>query len=134
MSAHSPGATHDPLVEVRRLRSAATHASDRADEARVLALDVDRRRLQILERDDDCLARHTAEVWSSRAAERSRTQLQRGVGYALWMVSEGLRETMRDLEAAAASSDVEATRLRRRATQLEDDVLREALTAGERCY
>ena len=122
MTLVAPGTVADSYAEVSGLRSDAATARGRAEEARALALEIDIRRHTVLERDDDCVARHTADVWSSRAAEISRISLVRGVGYALWTVSVGLQETMRDLEAAASDLEDDAGWSLRRADQLEQEL------------
>ena len=108
----------DPQPEIDRLRIHARWAIGQAAEARALGLDIDVRRQVVLGRDKDCLARHTAAVWSSRAAERSRVTLHHSIGLSLWMASEGLRETMTALEGRAGSLEDSAREANRQADQL----------------
>jgi hypothetical protein len=115
--------TADPRAEIDRLRAHARWAVGQAAEARALGLDIDVRRQVILDRDKDCLTRHTAAVWSSRAAERSRVTLQHSIAPSLWMASEGLRETMTALETQAAVFEDTALDANRQADQLEGDIL-----------
>ena len=103
------------MLEIERLRARAACAAGRADEARALALDIARRRQAMVTRDDAALARHTDDVWSSRAADASRTELQRGVGFQIWVAAQDLLATQRALHAHAGELDADASRLRREA-------------------
>ncbi|MFT5203541.1 MAG: hypothetical protein ACI9C1_002941 [Candidatus Aldehydirespiratoraceae bacterium] len=113
----------DPHAEIDRLRSHAQWAIGQATEARALGLDIDVRRQFVLDRDKDCLSRHTAAVWSSRAAERSRVTLQHSIGFSLWMASEGLNETVTALEAQAGAFEETARDSNRQAERLERELL-----------
>ena len=77
------------------------------------------RRSAVLHRDDDAKARHTEDVWSSRAASASRAELQRGVGFSVWMAADGLRDTHVALDDHAAYLERESRRLDREADALE---------------
>ncbi|GJM37888.1 MAG: hypothetical protein DHS20C19_12550 [Acidimicrobiales bacterium] len=107
--------TSAAIREREILRSDASWAARRAEDARVLARDIGRRRRLLVTRDDAAVARHTADVWSSRAASRSREELQRAVGFSLWAASDGLRETELALEARARELDRDAQHLQRAA-------------------
>ncbi|MEM7139469.1 MAG: hypothetical protein AAF548_00450 [Actinomycetota bacterium] len=107
------------LATIADLRARATDYGRRAADARDLAVEIDRRRALILTRDDDAIARHTDDVWSSRAADRSRAELQRTIGMHLWVAADGLRETVVALGERADWLDDESLRLRREADALE---------------
>ncbi|MDW3220283.1 MAG: hypothetical protein R8F63_16865 [Acidimicrobiales bacterium] len=98
-----------------QMRADASWAARRAEDARALADDIARRRQLLVSRDDAPLARHTAAVWNSRAGERSRSVLQRTIGFSLWVASDGLRETELALEARARELSGDAQRLQRAA-------------------
>ena len=119
----------DSAVTAERLRSSALSASRRAQEARQLAFDIDVRRLAIGTRIDASVAQHTADMWHSRAAERSRTELQRGVGFMVGRTVQGLRETRIALERRADDLDDDARTYRREATAIESDLIAAALTS-----
>ena len=119
----------DAAATAERLRSRAFSASRRAQEARRLAFDIDVRRLAIGTRIDASVAQHTVEMWHSRAAERSRTELQRGVGFMVGRTVEGLRETRIALERRADDLDDDAGAYRREATAIESDLIVAGLTA-----
>lgn len=103
------------MLEIERLRARAASAAAHAEEARALALDIGRRRQAVVTRDDAALALHTDEVWSSRRAATSRTELQRGVGFQIWVAAQDLLAIQRALDARAAGLDADAHRLRRQA-------------------
>ncbi len=92
-------------AQAERLRASARRARQHAVSARELALDIERRREQVLQRGDASVARHTPATWSSRAATTSRTELQRGVGFSLWSAAESLRDTRVALERHASHHD-----------------------------
>ena len=106
------------IVEMEQLRAAARRASASAVEARSLAASIARRRTMIVSRDDGARARHTTEVWRSRAAARSRAELVDGVGFTLWTVAQDLLDIQRALDRRAEELDDEAARLGRRADEL----------------
>lgn len=99
------------MLDYERLRAGAARAAARADDALALAAEIGRWRAVVLARDDAALARHTEEVWSSRAAAHSRVVLQRGVGRILWTAAEELAATRRALESRAEELRAEAHRL-----------------------
>ncbi len=95
----------DSSAEAERWRSEARQARQRASSARELALDIERHRDRVVRRDDASTARHRPEIWSSRAATASRTELQRSVGFSLWLASESLHDTRVALEGDAVHQD-----------------------------
>lgn len=105
----------DTMLEIERLRARAAAAAARAEEARVLALDIGRRRQAVVTRDDAALALHTDEVWSSGRAAASRTELRRDVGFRIWVAAQDLLAIQRALDAHAVDLDADAQRLRRQA-------------------
>lgn len=107
--------TSGTIREREQLRSDASWAARRAEEARALARDIGRRRRLVVTRDDAAAARHTVAVWDSRAAARSREELRRAVGLSLWAASDGLRETELALEARARELDRDAQNFQRAA-------------------
>lgn len=107
----------DAMQRYQELRGAAASAAAGADEARALAGEIGRRRMLLLTRDDPVLAHHTSEVWSSQAAARSREELQRVVGFALWTAGEDLATTERLLLARADTLAAEAGRAYRLADE-----------------
>jgi hypothetical protein len=110
------------LLTPAELRGRAADSGRRAEEARRLARDIEGRRVVVASRLEGSLARHTADTWSSRAAERSRTELQRVVDRNLWMADEDLRDTRIALDAKANTLDDTARADRRRAHLLEDQL------------
>ena len=119
----------DAAATAERLRSRALSASRRAPAARQLALDIDVRRLAIGARIDASVAQHTVDVWHSRAAERSRTELQRGVAFMVGRAVQGLRETRIALERRADDLAAAARTYRHEATAIESDLIAAALTS-----
>ena len=120
-----PNMTTDDLVATaEHLRRAADADMDRAARARRLALDLARRRSILRARLDQCRARHTAAVWSSTAAERSRQALTGGVGLSIWLANERLHATIRDLTTTA--DRLEETAHRRRLDAVGADTTRAA--------
>lgn len=107
------------MMEVEQLRTIAHEAAQRAERAREVARGIARRRVDLVTRDDAALARHTDDVWRSRAAARSRTELERNVGFSLWVAAEDLRATEIELEARARQWDADA----RHATSQADAVV-----------
>lgn len=107
-------------AEVEWLRGAAVEAARRACDARRLAEEIDRRRVQVVHRDDASVARHTSATWASQAASDSREALRRDVGFSLWVAGESLRETRLALDAEARALEGDASSYRRRADQVDD--------------
>jgi hypothetical protein len=109
----------EPAITAERLRSNALFASRRAHEARLLALDIDVRRLTVGTRIDACVALHRAEVWNSRAADRSREELQRDIGFLIDRAVQELAATKAALDRMADDLEDDARGYRSRASTIE---------------
>jgi hypothetical protein len=105
----------DPTVASERLREGALDAARRADAARELALDLERRHHAMLTRLERSIALHTEAVWGSPAATRSRGILHDDIAFGVWAAGESLADTRRSLEATAVALDDEARVLGREA-------------------
>ncbi len=108
-----------PERQAARWRSDALVADRRAGHARDLALDIERRRIELQTRLDPVKAGHRREVWASRAAEASRTILVRSVAFEIWNAHDRLLATRVALERRACELDEEARAHRHRAMLLE---------------
>jgi len=117
--------TMGSTARIDELRAAADSATASAVAARELALEVTTRRAGVVTRADECIALHTPEVWSSRAAIDSRTELQRSVAWSLWLAGESLGDTSVALEVHADELDQAARSYRRQA----DDVAAQLASA-----
>jgi len=109
----------EPAITAERLRSSALFASRRAHEARLLALEIDVRRLVVGNRIDASVALHRAEVWSSRAADRSREELQRDVGFLVDRAVQELAATKASLDRMADDLDDDARSYRSQASTMD---------------
>jgi hypothetical protein len=109
----------EPAVTAERLRSSALFASRRAHEARLLALDIDVRRIAVGTRIDASVALHRAEVWNSRAAGRSREELQRDIGFLVDRSVRELAATKAALDRMADDLDDDARSYRRQASTID---------------
>jgi hypothetical protein len=109
----------EPAVTAERLRSSALFASRRAHEARLLALDIDFRRLAVGTRIDASVTLHRAEVWNSRAADRSREELQRDVGLLVDRAGQELAATKVALDRMADDLEDDARSYRRQASTID---------------
>ena len=83
-----------------------------AARVRSLAIDIDRRRGGLESRLAPCTTRHTADVWSSQAAESSRARLVRSAGHAINEARNALLATRVALERRAAQLDDQVRILR----------------------
>ena len=109
----------DPLEEANRLLAIADRYSAQASGARELAAAIDQRRISLETRLDPCIRRHLPEVWSSNAAEISRTKLTRMIARDVWVSCEQLLETRVALIGNAEDYDAQAFVLRGRAAEVE---------------
>lgn len=105
----------DPAAASQRLREGAVDATRRAEAARELALDIERRRHVMLARLEHSVSLHTEVVWGSPAATRSRGILRDDIAFGVWAAGESLADTRRALEATALALEDEARALGREA-------------------
>lgn len=108
------------VAEVEWLNGAAVEAARKAAAARRLAVEIDRRRAQVVHRDDASVARHVPATWASQAATESRDELRRGVGFSLWVAGEALHQTRLALDIEAGVLEGDASSFRRRADLADD--------------
>ena len=111
--------TRESIATADGLRSRARSTARQAAEARGVAFAIEVRRAAIGGRIEAALALHTAEVWDSAAARRSRDELQRGVALMIGRAREGARETRAALEREAEALDRAAVGFRQRADAIE---------------
>jgi hypothetical protein len=109
----------EPAVTAERLRSSALLASRRAHEARLLALDIEVRRLMVGTRIDAPVALHRPEVWNSGAADRSRDELRLRVGFLLDRAVQELATTRAALDRMADDLEDDARSYRSQASALD---------------
>lgn len=101
------------------LRDQARTASVTAIGCRLLADDIERRRLLLGQRIEPVRVYHQPEVWDSAAADVSREQLARYISGGLWFVGVDLADTVRRLQDEAVELDGRARRLTETAVELE---------------
>lgn len=104
--------------EAARLLAIADQYFTQANAARLLASAIDRRRHALKTRLDPCIQRHLPDVWSSNAAEISRTRLTRMVARDLWIACEQLFETRTALMHAAEEAETQGFVLQNRASKI----------------
>ena len=105
----------DPLT----LRADARVAGAAAERCLLLADQIDLRRRLLMERVEPAREAHRPEVWSSRAADWSRDQLNRYVAPALWHISTDLAATAIRLRSMAESLEDQARALLASADEVE---------------
>ena len=108
--------------EPARLLAIADSYFAHASAARELATAIDQRRISLTSRLEPCVRRHLPEVWSSNAAEISRTKLTRMVARDVWVACEQLLETRMALLKTAEEAEAQAIVLQGRAAEINSTV------------
>ncbi len=104
--------------ESARLLAIADSYLAQAAAARDLATAIDQRRIFLTSRLDPCMRRHLPDVWSSNAAEISRTKLNRMIARDVYLACDQLLQTRVALVAKAEASEAQAFALQHRVTEL----------------
>lgn len=99
------------MDEAASLRSEADAERLAAARCRAVAADLELRRGPLEARLDDLMAIHRADVWSSSAAESSRTMLHRYIGPGLAEVATAVAICAHELRARADELDASAAAL-----------------------
>ena len=107
------------MSDLTALRAEARTASAAASTCRLLADDIERRRLLLGVRIEPVRRHHTVEVWDSAAADVSRDLLVRQVARALWHLGIDLAHLVRRLLDEAGELEVRAGQLTEAAVELE---------------
>jgi len=109
--------THE-MTEAARLRRAAEVSLREASRAHELAADLATRAAVLVDRLTPVVRGHTADVWSSTAAEESRRRVRilhdvavRGVADDLSVLRAALQQRATELEGQARAQQLEADRL-----------------------
>lgn len=109
--------------ESARLLAIADRYLAQAAAARELAAAIDQRRIILSSRLDPCVRRHLPDIWSSNAAEISRTRLNRMIARDVYMACDQLLQTRVALTAKAEASEAQAFELQHRATEISNAIL-----------